>query len=111
MGKASRDERHNPKRLASKLKQIRVGLDLTQAGMVEQLGNPEALLQTSISGYERGARVPPLLILLKYAQLAGVSVDVLLDDSVDLSSKLPSNPKRTGAAGRPTHGKTQRKAE
>ena len=111
MGKASRDERHNPKRLASKLKQIRVGLDLTQAGMVEQLGNPEALLQTSISGYERGARVPPLLILLKYAQLAGVPVDVLLDDSVDLPAELPSKPKRTGAARRSTHGKSHPEAK
>jgi transcriptional regulator with XRE-family HTH domain len=43
--------------------------------------------RSSISGYERGEREPPLPVLLKYAKLAGVSTDTLIDDTVDLSLK------------------------
>jgi len=43
------------------------------------LVNPEAILQGSISGYERGRREQPLLILLKYAQTANVSIEALND--------------------------------
>jgi hypothetical protein len=64
--------------------------------MLEQLGNPEKLQQSSISGYERGARVPPALVLLKYARLAGVYADVLLDDNLDLPLKLPASPTSSG---------------
>jgi transcriptional regulator with XRE-family HTH domain len=92
MGRASRRTRHYPKRLGEKLRQIRMALDLSQTGMVERLGNPEGILGTSISAYERSLREPPLLVLLKYARLAGVSVDVLIDDSLDLP-KLPKKAK------------------
>jgi len=96
MGSASRRDRHNPKRLGRKLRQIRLALGQSQGGMLDLLGNPEKLQQSSISGYERGARVPPALILLKYARLAGVYVDVLLDDSLDLPKKLPASPTSAG---------------
>jgi hypothetical protein len=58
--------------------------------MVERLGSPEGLLGTSISGYERGVREPPLLIILKYARIARVCVDTLIDDDINLPAKLPS---------------------
>ncbi len=93
MGSASRHERHKPKRLAEKLLHIRVALDLSQNEMLRQLGEPEALQQSSVSGYERGVREPPLLILLAYARAAGVIVDVLLDDAVNLPAKLPHKKK------------------
>jgi transcriptional regulator with XRE-family HTH domain len=41
--------------------------------------------RASISGYERGEREPPLPVLLKYARLAGISTDSLIDDEVGLS--------------------------
>jgi transcriptional regulator with XRE-family HTH domain len=82
-----------PKRLAEKLLQIRSALGLSQNGMLRRLNSPDKLLQTSVSGYERGVREPPLLILLEYARAAGVCIDVLVDDSLDLPKKLPNKPK------------------
>ena len=43
--------------------------------------------RASISGYERGEREPPLPILLKYARLAFISTDVLIDDEMEISLK------------------------
>ena len=40
--------------------------------------------RASISGYERGEREPPLPILLRYARLARVSTDFLIDDDLDV---------------------------
>jgi transcriptional regulator with XRE-family HTH domain len=37
-----------------------------------------------ISQFEKGTREPSLFLLLAYAQLAGVSTDVLVDDGLDL---------------------------
>jgi transcriptional regulator with XRE-family HTH domain len=88
MGSASRREHHTPRRLASKLLRIRQELGLSQNGMINALGSPERVLQSSISGYELGVRLPPLLILLRYARVAGVSTDVLIDDKLDLPDKL-----------------------
>jgi transcriptional regulator with XRE-family HTH domain len=88
MGSASRRELHSPKRLASKLLRIRQELGLSQNEMIKALGSPERVLQSSISGYELGVRLPPYLILLRYARVAGVSTDVLIDDKLDLPDKL-----------------------
>jgi len=82
-----------PKRLSEKLLSIRQALGLSQNEMLRVLGSPDRLLQTSISGYERGVREPPLLVLLAYARAAGVCIDVLVDDQLDLPAKLPSIPR------------------
>ena|ERR1051326_1241727 len=84
-----------PKRLAEKLLQIRLTLGLSQNGMLRRLNSPDKLLQTSISGYERGVREPPLLVLLEYARAAGVCMDALVDDSLDLPKKLPGSSKHS----------------
>jgi transcriptional regulator with XRE-family HTH domain len=39
---------------------------------------------SAISQYETGKREPPLLVLLKYARLAGVTIDDLVDDKLSL---------------------------
>jgi transcriptional regulator with XRE-family HTH domain len=44
-------------------------------------------LYTAVSAYERGAREPDLLVLLRYAKLAHASIDVLVDDMKDLPRK------------------------
>lgn len=78
-----RSYRERPKKLGRKLRQIRLGLGLTQGEMIEKLSvRHEPLTAASISGYELGKREPPLLVLLKYARLAGVSTDVLIDDKL-----------------------------
>ena len=39
---------------------------------------------TAVSAYERGVREPDLIVLLRYARLAKVSVESLIDDKLDL---------------------------
>ena len=93
MGRATRPR---PKRLAEKLLYIRTELGLSQNGMIRLLGLTDDLTQDYISAYERGVREPPLPALLRYAQVAGVYVDVLIDDEVDLPERVPSNLKYAG---------------
>jgi transcriptional regulator with XRE-family HTH domain len=83
-------QRPKPARLAEKLRTIRTSLGLSQNGMLRHLGLAEDSFRSSISGYELGTREPPLPILLKYAQVAGVCVDVLINDDLNLPEKLPS---------------------
>ena len=85
MGSAPRPK---PKRLAEKLLQIRLALNLSQDGMLVRLGLDAKLLRTAVSGYELGTREPPLPVLLKYARCVGISTDVLIDDELDLPNKL-----------------------
>ena len=82
----SRYARPRPRKLAKKLRQIRTGLGLTQAEMVERL-RFRGIYQGHISEYERGVREPPYPVLLKYARLAEISTDVLIDDKLDLSHR------------------------
>ncbi len=81
MGRVSREK---PKRLAEKLLQIRLSLELSQNQMLEKLGLTDKVFRSAISGYELGTREPTLLILLKYARLVGISTDILIDDELDL---------------------------
>lgn len=85
--------RSKPARLAEKLLQIRTALSLSQNEMLRRLELAEGSFRSSISGYELGTREPPLPILLRYARAAGVCVDVLIDDELDLPEKIPSVPK------------------
>ena len=93
MGKTPRPK---PVSLPDKLLQIRTSLGLSQNEMIRRLGLSEELYQGSISGYELGTREPPLPILLKYAQVAGVCVDVLINDDLTVPEKLPTVPDHKG---------------
>ena len=90
MGRVSRPK---PARLGEKLLQIRNTLGLSQDGMLRLLGLDENLFRSAISGYELETREPPLPVLLKYARVAGVCVDALVDDELDLPPRLPSRAK------------------
>ena len=81
MGRTSREK---PNRLGGKLLQIRKSLGLSQSEMLMELGLSGKVFRSAISGYELGTREPSLLILLKYARIAGISTDALIDDSIDL---------------------------
>jgi transcriptional regulator with XRE-family HTH domain len=77
--------RPRPKRLAKKLLAIREQLGLTQAGMAERLSKiPSPPDGAMISRYERDEREPSLFALLAYARIAGMTVDVLIDDKMKL---------------------------
>jgi transcriptional regulator with XRE-family HTH domain len=82
--------RKKPERLAEKLLQIRIALGLSQNEMIRRLGLEDELTQSRISGYELGTREPSLPTLLLYGRAAGVCVDALIDDELDLPAKLPS---------------------
>ncbi len=84
--------RPKPERLTEKLIKIRNALGLSQTGMLNQLGLGETYFRSSVSSYERGASEPPLQILLQYARLSGVCLDVIVDDNLDLPKELPSTP-------------------
>ena len=88
-------KRKKPVRLASKLLEIRLRLELSQGDMLRGLGLDDELERDYISKYERGVLEPPLYILLRYARRVGISTDVLIDDEMDLPAKLPSKPKHT----------------
>lgn len=89
-----RSHRQKPERLALKLHAIRESLELTQEQMIERLDCPAIpLYPASISQYEQGKREPPLLVLLQYARVGGIPMDMLVDDDLDLPEPLPS---RTG---------------
>lgn len=83
-----RKPRLRPERLAEKLRQIREALGLSQTELLNRLGFD--IHYSRISEYELGKNEPALPILLAYARLAGVSMDVLVDDELDLPAKLPS---------------------
>ena len=93
MGRAPRLK---PKRLAEKLLQIRNAFGLSQSDMLRRLGFDEALWYTQISGYELGRSVPPLPILLQYARIANVLMEVLADDELDLPETIPSPTRSEG---------------
>jgi transcriptional regulator with XRE-family HTH domain len=82
--------RLQPERLASKLLQIRNSLGLSQTEMLYRLGVDDLISYKQISKYETGKGEPMLVILLRYARVAGVSMDVLVDDEMDLPAKLPT---------------------
>lgn len=85
-----------PERLAEKLKQIREGLGLSQNELIQRMGLPDFLLREEISDFERGRRIPSLPVLLEYARVAGVFMDALVDDQLDLPVRLPCSPKHEG---------------
>lgn len=87
MGKVARPK---PKFLGKKLKGVRVGLGLSQSEMLKKLELDEKVFYSAISGYELGTREPPLPVLLKYARLARVCLDVFVDDELDLPPKIPA---------------------
>lgn len=85
MGRAHRSR---PKLLGVKLLLIRNHFGLTQPELIKQLRvKGEKLYPSSISLYETGQREPSLLVLLRYARFAGVSMEALVDDKIRLGHK------------------------
>ncbi|MGI8654578.1 MAG: helix-turn-helix domain-containing protein [Pyrinomonadaceae bacterium] len=87
------NSRPRPERLAEKLRQIRSAFGLSQTQMLRRLGAGEDIAYTRISAYELGTNEPTLMILLQYARVAGVPMEVLVDDDLDLPERLPGTAK------------------
>lgn len=82
-----RKRRLQPKKLARKLRAIRVSLGYTQEQMAAQLKAqvPKSPMQPGhVSQFESGEREPSLPVILAYSNLIGISTDVLIDDKREL---------------------------
>jgi transcriptional regulator with XRE-family HTH domain len=64
--------------------------------MVYRLGLATEIDRTYISRYEAGTLEPPLGVLLRYSELAGLHLEVLADDTLLLPEKMPCSPKSEG---------------
>ncbi|HEX2271352.1 MAG TPA: helix-turn-helix transcriptional regulator [Pyrinomonadaceae bacterium] len=95
--------RPRPAHLANKLRQIRHVLGLSQSELVKQLN--ENMHYGRISEYELGKREPPLRVLLAYARVAGIHMEDLVDDNLELPAKLPGDVIYPGAGKVTPRGK------
>lgn len=91
----SRRQRRRPARLPEKLLEVREKLGLSQGGMCRLLGG--GVTREYVSKYERGVLEPPLNVLLTYARLLsktgrGEFLEALIDDSLNLPSRIPAAP-------------------
>jgi hypothetical protein len=73
-----------PKHLAAKLLAIRQHLELSQVRMAIKLGTD--LAYHRLSEFEHGRRMPDLMTVLAYARAAGILMEYIADDEVDLKS-------------------------
>lgn len=86
----TRHPRPQPDRLAEKLRQLRSKLGYT----LEEMANALAQVKKSppnkshIHRFETGIREPSLLVLLEYSRIARISLEVLVDDDLDLPKKI-----------------------
>ena len=83
--------RNRPKNLARKLLQIRKALGLSQSQMLRRLGAEHFFSVARISDYETNIREPSLWVLLAYAYVARVHLEILIDDEATLPKNLPGN--------------------
>jgi transcriptional regulator with XRE-family HTH domain len=77
--------RERPKHLGRKLLAIRKGLGMSQTQMSKALGLK--VHYSAVSNFELGTREPTLLIVLKYARLARVPMETLVDDKLTLPDR------------------------
>jgi transcriptional regulator with XRE-family HTH domain len=76
----ARYKRKSPKKLAKKLRELRLRLGMTQEELARLLKTDSG----SISRFETGKREPSLLEILEYSKLSGVSINELVDDKARL---------------------------
>ena|SRR5687768_3636524 len=72
--------RPTPQHLAAKLRAIRNNFGVSQyrlAGLL-QVG------RTRLSEFEWGRRMPSWIVLVRYARLAGIPLEFIVDDDIDL---------------------------
>ena len=77
-----RTRRNRPKKLGRKLLAIRQRLGLSQTEMSKALGLK--VHYSAVSNFELGTREPDLIVVLKYARLAKVPMEILVDDKLKL---------------------------
>ena len=87
----ARGARVKPERLSEKLLQIRLAFDLSQSELLSRFGLEDIMDYRRISEFELGTTEPHLSVLLQYARLAGVHMEDIVDDELDLPDRLPGS--------------------
>jgi DNA-binding XRE family transcriptional regulator len=77
-----RTPRNRPLRLSHKLLAIRKRLNLSQTEMARAL--ELKVHYSAVSNFELGSREPDLMLVLRYARLAGVPMESIVDDNRDM---------------------------
>ena len=77
-----RSRRNKPMKLGHKLLAIRKRLQMSQTEMARAL--ELKVHYSAVSNFELGTREPDLLIVLRYARLAGIPMEMIVDDQMDL---------------------------
>ena len=77
-----RSRRNKPLKLSHKLLIIRRHLQLSQTQMAKAL--ELKVHYSAVSNFELGTREPDLLIVLRYARLARIPMEMIVDDEIDL---------------------------
>ena len=75
--------RQKPKHLAAKLLALRQKLGMSQTTLARSL--VPQISDKRVSEYESGRREPNLFVLLAYARLAGIPLEHIVDDDIDLT--------------------------
>jgi len=88
----TRHPRPQPDRLAEKLRHIRARLGYTLEEMAQALAGVKKSPpnKSYIHRFEAGMREPSLLVLLEYSRAAGVPMESLVDDDLNLPERLPA---------------------
>jgi len=79
----ARYRRKSPKKLGSKMREIRLRLGMTQEELARHLGTDSG----SISRFENSKRDPSLLEILEFSRYCGVGIELLIDDKQNLGKK------------------------
>ena len=77
-----RSPREKPRKLAAKMLKIRKRLGFSQTQMSKALGLK--VHYAAISQFEAGTREPSLIVVMRYARLARVPMETLVDDETKL---------------------------
>jgi transcriptional regulator with XRE-family HTH domain len=77
-----RSRQNKPRRLGEKLFAVRKRLQMSQTEMANALNLQ--VHYSAISNFELGTREPDLIVVLHYARLAGLTVEMLIDDQLNL---------------------------
>ena len=80
-----------PAHLAAKLRKIRKTLDLTQSQLARKVDVVTGA--SRISEYENGTRVPDMITVLRFAKLARIKMEMLVDDQMELILPQPKTTK------------------
>ena len=77
-----RSRRNKPKMLCQKLLAIRKRLNMSQTQMARAL--QLKVHYSAVSNFELGTREPDLIVVLRYSRLAGIPMETIVDDQLNL---------------------------